>query len=890
MPTADTIFLIDGSSQMYRAYHAIRELHGPDGQPTNAVYGFVTMLRKLIADHQPALIAAAFDVKGPTFRSEIASDYKANRPKTPDDLITQIAWIHDACEALGVPVLTQAGFEADDIIGTLAKGAREHGYKVAIVTSDKDFFQLVDDWVQVFNPRDPGTWYDSEGVKDKFGVAPTQVVDVLALMGDAVDNVKGVPGIGEKGARELINEYGSLDALLNNTSRISQKRYRTAMEKYADDAHRSRELVQIRTDVPVPFDQGSFRYQGPTVERCFTLFSELGFRRLLADYAPSAVTVEKDYGVVRSETELTTLISNIRSSHPIGLAVLPTNSDPMQADPVGISISLGTRHARYVPLGHRALDVDNNLSRSRSLEILGKPLGDSKVAKVGHDIKKLSLVLGRQDIELKGVATDTLIASYLLDPAGSHEISALAIEHLGYKSISTEQIIGKGSKALSFADVPADALCEFACESSDLPLQLADRLHTLLAKNELDALFSNLELPLLPVLVDLEKTGVQIDTSVLASQSHLVQEKLDQYQKDIYLLAGEEFNINSPKQLSVILFEKLQLPSLKKTGKTKSASTSVSVLQELALTHELPARVLEWRSLQKLKGTYIDALPELVNPETGRIHTSFNQAVTATGRLSSSEPNLQNIPIRTEIGREIRAAFTAPSGMVIISADYSQIELRVLAHLSEDKNLIRAFEQNEDIHDQTSRKVFGVDSGLDKHELRRRAKIINYALLYGKTAFSLSKDIGVTPHEAQTFIDAYFQGFPSVQSFIEATLQIGREKGIVKTMFGRRRRLPELTSHNGHLRSRAEREAVNMPVQGTAADILKRAMIDLHAALPSDTRMILTVHDELVLETPSSQAVEVSELVRDKMENAVQLKVPLTVDVGVGQNWKEAKG
>lgn len=890
MPTAETIFLIDGSSQMYRAYHAIRDLHGPDGQPTNAVYGFVTMLRKLVADHQPALIAAAFDVKGPTFRNGIAADYKANRPPTPDDLIAQIALIHEACEALGVPVLTQAGFEADDIIGTLTKAARAYEYKVAIVTGDKDFFQLVDEGVRVFNPRDPGTWYNSEGVKNKFGVAPTQVVDVLALMGDAVDNVKGVPGIGEKGARELINEYGSLDTLLSDTPRINQKRYRTALGKYADDARRSRELVRIRTDVPVPFDPASFRYQGPTVTRCFTLFSELGFRRLLADYAPSAVTVEKDYAVIRSESELTTLIGNFRSSHPVGLAVLPNETDPMRADPVGISISLGTRHARYIPLGHRALDVDNNLSRSSSLKLLGKSLGDSRVAKVGHDIKQLSLVLARQDIELEGVEADTLIASYLLNTAGSHEISALAIEHLGYKSISTEQIVGKGAKALSFADIPPDALCEFACESSDLPLQLAGRLNSLLAKEELDTLYRSLELPLLPVLTDLEKAGVQIDTGVLALQSQSVQEKLDKYQKEIYLLAGEEFNINSPKQLSVILFDKLQLPSLKKTGKTKSASTSVSVLQELALTHELPAKVLEWRSLQKLKGTYMDALPQLVNPETGRIHTSFNQAVTATGRLSSSSPNLQNIPIRTEIGREIRAAFTAPPGMVIISADYSQIELRVLAHLSEDENLIRAFERNEDIHDQTSYKVFGVDSGLDKHELRRRAKIINYALLYGKTAFSLSKDIGVTPQKAQAFIDAYFQGFPSVQCFIEDTLQIGREKGIVKTMFGRRRRLPELTSHNGQLRSRAEREAVNMPVQGTAADILKRAMIDLHAALPSDTRMILTVHDELVLETPSSQAAEVSELVRDRMENAVQLKVPLTVDVGVGQNWKEAKG
>ena len=466
----------------------------------------------------------------------------------------------------------------------------------------------------------------------------------------------------------------------------------------------------------------------------------------------------------------------------------------------------------------------------------------------------------------------------------------MALEQIGYKAIPREEIVGKGVKARSFADVPPDAVLEFAGEQSDLATQLANLFTKRLTDEGLDELYRELELPLLPVLADLESTGVQIDTDALATQSAWIGKHLGDCQAEIYALAGEEFNINSPKQLSVILFDKLQLPSLKKTGKTKVASTSVAVLEELATAHRLPQKVLEWRSLQKLKGTYIDALPQLVNPETGRIHTSFNQAVAATGRLSSSNPNLQNIPIRTAIGREIRAAFTAPKGKVLISADYSQIELRVLAHLSGDRQLRTAFARNEDIHGQTAEKIFGRDSGLDPHELRRRAKIVNYALLYGKTAFTLSKDIGVTLQAAQTFIDAYFEGFPAVRTFIENTLDAGRQHGVVTTMFGRRRRIPELTSRNGQLRSRAEREAVNMPIQGTAADILKRAMINLHAALPPDTRMILTVHDELVLEAPESNAEAISALVRTHMEEAVELSVPLTVDVGVGRNWKEAKG
>ena len=891
MDASNTVFLIDGSSQMYRAYHAIRGLTAPDGRPTNAVFGFVNMLRKLIADHRPPLIAAAFDVRGPTFRNELAADYKANRAPMPPDLREQVPHVHEACAALGVPVLTHETFEADDVIGALAVRARAAGFEVAVVTGDKDFFQLVGDGVSVFNPRDPGTWYDAAGVEEKFGVRPERVIDVLALMGDSVDNVKGVPGIGEKGARELIAAHGALDDLLERTADVQRKRYRTALEKHADAARRSRDLVTIRTDVPLEFEPDALRYRGPSPERCFALFTALGFRTLVAEYAPTAATVEKDYGVVRSAADLAALLDAAGSAGRVGLAVVADGADAMRAGLVGIALSAGPRHARYVPLGHRTLGAGDGLAPDAALGALAKPLADAGLAKIGHDLKRAALVLGRHGVALDGFDLDTLIAGYLLDATRPGlDLRDLALEEIGYKAITLEEVVGKGAKAPGLADVPVDAVVEYAGERSDLALQAAERLAPRLAADGLERLYRDVELPLVPVLVDLERAGVRLDTGALAAQSVAMTAQLSALQAEIHALAGEPFNVNSPRQLGTILFDKLQLPSSKRTGKTKAASTSVAVLEELAAAHELPRKVLEWRALAKLKGTYADALPQLVNPDTGRLHTSFSQAVAATGRLSSHDPNLQNIPIRTAVGREIRAAFTAPPGSVLISADYSQIELRVLAHLSGDPNLKDAFERGEDIHGRTALHVFGADSGLDPHELRRRAKIINYALLYGKTAFTLSKDVGVTKKAAQTFIDAYFEGFPAVRAYLDRTLDAARETGVVTTMFDRRRRVPEIASRNAQLRGAAERVAVNMPIQGSAADVLKRAMIDVHAALPPDARMILTVHDELLFEAPEADAREVADLVRARMESAVELSVPLTVDVGIGRNWKEAKG
>ena len=909
MPGSPRLFLIDGSSQMYRAYHAMRGagLSGPGGKTTHAVYIFVTMLRKLIQDHQPQFLAASFDLAGPTFRSEMATDYKANRAPMPPDLAEQIPWVHEACRALGVPILTYARFEADDVIGTLATQAITRGFEVAIVTGDKDFFQLVHDRLKVYNPKEEGTWFDADAVKEKFGVAPAQVVDVLALMGDSIDNIKGVPGIGEKGARDLIATYGDLESLLAHAPEISNKRYREGLLNHAEDARQSRELARIRTDVPVEFNPEDVRYRGADQAACFDLFNRLGFRSLVMEFAPTAETVGSDYQVITSAADVRGLAADLKAAGRFALRVIPDAPAAMRAGIAGIAFSTAARQARYVPFVEGATPSGDlfdapagpphaGVDAPAALAALKPVLEDPSVLKIGHDVKFDAIVLARHGITLRGVQTDTMIASYLLDATRSaHPLEDLALEHAGYKALREEDVCGRGARAIPFRDIPVERARDFAGERADLALQVSDRLRDLLRQEHLEDLYDTLELPLVPVLVDIERAGICVDGAALLSQSGRVDQELARLASTIYSQAGEEFNINSPKKLSEVLFEKLGMKTetIRRTTKTKAQSTSFEVLEELALAHELPRLVLEWRALMKLKGTYIDALPQLVHPETGRVHTCFNQAVAATGRLSSSDPNLQNIPIRTEVGREIRGAFVAERGNVLISADYSQIELRVLAHLSDEQTLVDAFSRDEDIHDRTALKVFGAGSGLSPHELRRRAKIINYALLYGKQAFTLAKDIGVSKQEAQDFIDAYFAGFPSVRLFIDQLLIDARETGVVKTMFGRRRLMPDLNSRNFQIRGGAERMAVNFPIQGSAADILKKAMIDVHAALPAvaggRARMILTVHDELLFEAPKEAADETVAVVRERMEAAVKLKVPLTVDVGVAENWKEAK-
>lgn len=900
MPTPPRLYLIDGSSQMYRAYHApVRTAEGgflrnAQGRPTNAVYIFVTMLRKLFNEQSPTYIAASFDLPGRTFRDDLAADYKANRAPMPDELAEQIPMVHAACEALGVPILTSERYEADDVIGTLTEKAAAAGFEVVIVTGDKDFFQLVRDGIQVFNPRDEGTWYDAAGVKEKFGVAPEQVVDVLALMGDTIDNIKGVPGIGEKGARDLIATYGSLENLLAHAAEIKNKRQREGLLGHAEDARQSQVLARIHTNVPVAFEPEQLKYRGASRERCFQIFNELGFRAFVAEYAPTADTIEKHYRIVNTEADLHALADRLRAAGRFALRVLPDEPSAMRAGIVGLAFSAVPRDADYVPTGHRALGEIPSIAIRTALDVLRPVLEDERILKSGHDLKFDVIMLARHGVMLRGLDTDTMLASYLIDATrAEHRLEDLALEHTSYKALKEEDVCGRGVKALSLAQVPVEGALTYAGERADLVGQLTPIFRDLLAKEALAGVYEELELPLVPVLVDVERAGVRIDGPALASQSQRLEQELARRTIGIYEAAGGEFNINSPKQLAEVLFDKIQLPVLKRTGTSRAPSTAVEVLEELALAHDLPRQILEWRSLMKLKGTYIDALPQLVNPETGRVHTCFNQAVAATGRLSSSDPNLQNIPIKTELGREIRRAFIADRGHVLISADYSQIEFRVLAHMSEDPVLVAAFSEGADFHERTALKIFGPDSGRDPYELRSIAKMVNYALLYGKSAFTLSKDIGVTTEAAQQFIDAYFAGFPNVRAFIDQTLEQGRATGTVRTIFGRRRLVPELNSRNYQIRSAAERMAVNMPIQGSAADILKKAMINVHAALPGiaggRTRMILTVHDELLFEAPKEAADEATAAVRELMQSAVALNVPLVVDVGVGENWKEAK-
>ena len=699
---------------MYRAYHAFRGrgLSNQEGHTTHAVYVFVTMLRKLIQDHAPAYMAASFDLAGPTFRDDIAADYKANRAAMPDDLAEQINWVHQACEAMGVPIITARGYEADDVIGTVATRAEMSGFDVVVVSIDKDFFQLVGGQIKVYDPREDGVWFDTQGVIEKFGVNPSQVVDVLALVGDTSDNVAGVPGIGKKGAIDLVGQFGSLDALYERIGELKPK-YREALTAHRDDALRSRELVTIRADVPLDIDFDALRYHGASRERCYELFSKLAFRTLVNEYAPSADTIAKNYRIVTTADGLDALIADLRKAGEFALRVIADGPTAMRASIVGLAFSIADREAQYVPVGHLGEDaghdllsgasVPDQLSVTDALARLKPLLESPDIRKVGHDLKFDTLVLQQHGVSLRGLAFDSMLASYLLDATRpGHPLEEASLEHLGYKALTADDLCGRGVRAVAIARLAPAAVLNYAGERADLTRQLSNRLAPLLVTDDLERVYRDLEMPLIPVLTAIERAGVLVDRPALALQSARIERDLNALTFRIYSLAGQEFNVNSPKQLGEILFDKLQLPALKKTGKTRSASTAVEVLEELAQSHELPRLILDWRSLHKLKSTYIDALPLLVHPDTGRVHTCFNQAVAATGRLSSSDPNLQNIPIRTELGREIRRAFIAAPGHVLLSADYSQIELRVLAHLAKEDTLIEAFRTGEDIHDRTA--------------------------------------------------------------------------------------------------------------------------------------------------------------------------------------------
>ena len=881
-----TLHIIDGSAQFHRAYHAIRGLATSRGLPTNATYGFTTMLRKLLEDEQPEWIAISFDLPGKTFRHEQYPEYKANRPRMADDLAVQIPYVRRVCEAFRLPIIELQKYEADDVIATLTRQAVERGFRVVIVTGDKDLLQLVTDQVFVLNPGREGsgaTLYDPAAVEEKFGVPPEKVLDVMSLVGDAVDNVPGVPGIGDKGARTLIQEFGSLEAVLDGADRVKRKAYREGLEKHREQALLSRDLIRLRDDAPVTLDLDSVKRREPDPEAAHALFTELEFQVLAREFAPEVSEAATLVSVASSVAEVDALVARVRESGRTALRVVATEGHPLDAKLLGIAVSTKEGEACYVPLGHAYLGGPSQGEQARALEALAPVLEDPGISKLSADAKRDHIVLAGSGVELAGLGFDALIAAYLLDPGKrDYNLEELSLELLGER----RSVAGHADTSVS-----VDNAAQAAGAEADLVLRLAGKMLERVETEGLHAVFEGMELPLVEVLAAMERAGVKLDVELLATMSSEMEGRLQALTADIHELAGGEFNINSPQQLREVLFERLGLKSGKRTAKTRAASTAEDVLEELAKIHDLPRRILEYRSIKKLKSTYVDALPVLVRKDTGRIHASMRQTVAATGRISSSDPNLQNIPIRTAEGRRIREAFVAEPGYRLLSADYSQIELRILAHLSGDETLIDTFRKGEDVHDRTSREIFGPLSMIPPDEQRRVSKMVNYALIYGKTAFTLAKDLGVSRKEADTFIKAYFERYPGVDSFIKETIEKAREEGSVRTLLGRLRRLPDLRSRNFQVRAEAERQAVNAPVQGSAADLIKRAMIDLFKELReggSDARLILQIHDELLVEVAESDAEAVRDLTKRVMEGALELRVPLVVDARVGRTWAEA--
>jgi DNA polymerase-1 len=887
MPPPPTVYLVDGSGQFHRAFHAIRGLATSKGLPTNATYGFTTMLRKLLEDERPEHMAVLFDPPGKTLRHTEYAEYKANRPKMDDDLAVQIPYIRRLCDALRMPVVEVSGYEADDTIATLARQAVERGLRVVVVSADKDLLQLVSDDVVVLNPGREGsgsTRFDRKAVEEKWGVPPERIADVLALVGDSIDNVPGVPGIGDKGARDLVREFGSLESVLEHADDVKRAAYREGLKSHRAEALLSKQLVTLRTDAPVALDLEAFRRQEPDRAATYALFKELEFQVLAREYAPEVTAEAVEHRLLARLEEIEAVAAEGRKSGRVGLAVVVTNVLAMRAEVLGIALSWGPGRSAYVPLAHSAIDLPQAPGRKEALSALRPLLEDPAVRKASAHAKRDRVTLERLGVRVAGLAFDALIASYLLDPGRrAYALEDIAMEHLGERRAA-------GTDGVATADAAAIQTGLIAGSEAELVLRLDQAMSERLRTEGLLPIYDSLEMPLVEVLADLERAGVKVDAALLARMSADMEAQLQALTREIHALAKGEFNINSPVQLREVLFDRMGMQSGKKTAKTKAASTAEDVLEELALVHELPRKILEYRSVQKLKSTYVDALPQLVLPETGRIHATFNQTVAATGRLSATDPNLQNIPIRTPEGRRVREAFVAEPGHLLLSADYSQIELRVLAHLSGDPTLVDTFRRGEDVHDRTSREIFGPLSGVPPGEQRRISKMVNYALLYGKSAFSLAKDIGVSRKEAERFIEAYFARYPKVRTFIDGTIVKARETGHVRTLLGRLRRLPDLRAKSFPVRMEAERQAMNTPVQGSAADLIKQAMVDLHrelAARGMRSRLILQIHDELLLEVPEAEAEAARALVTEVMEGALKLDVPLVADARLGRSWAE---
>jgi len=884
------LFLIDGSSYIYRAFFAIPSLTNSKGFPTNATYGFTNMLLKVLREQEPEYVAVVFDAPGPTFRHEVFGGYKAHRPAMPENLRTQIPHIKEIVRALQIPTLEKEGYEADDLIGTMVKKMEAEGIDTVIISGDKDLMQLITPRVTMYDPMKEKTFQIPE-VTEYFGVTPDKVVEVMGLSGDSSDNIPGVPGIGKKTAVQLIEEFGSIEELLKNAESIKNPRIRASIVHYAEQARLSRELATLDTRVPVDHhDLQSLKLGNPDREKLQIIFKEMEFSKLLKEFASPMETKEGEYLLITEKEELNLLVENLREAVIFSLDLESTSIEPMQAEIVGISFSYKPHQAFYIPVGHTYPGAPKQLEKNHVLEILRPLLEDPALKKYGQNIKYDYILLMKSGIHLQGIVGDTMIASYLLNPAKhKHSLEELAREHLDRQVITYAEVVGNGAKAIPFSQVEVQKACRYSGEDADLTLMLANLLIPKIEKEGFAELFHQVELPLVEVLAIMEMHGVKINLPLLGSLSEEFAGHLERISREIFDLAGEEFNINSPQQLGKILFEKLKLPGGKRT-KT-GYSTDMEVLNQLSHEYSLPAKVLEYRSLSKLKSTYVDALPQLINPTTGRIHTSFNQTVTATGRLSSSDPNLQNIPIRTPEGRRIREAFIPEDGHLILSADYSQIELRILAHLSSDPSLTATFQRDEDVHTATAAEIFHVQAEQVNPEMRRLAKVINFGIIYGMSAFGLSKEMAVPPGVAQAYIDNYFQKYHGVRDYIDKSLELARERGYVTTLMNRRRYLPDIGSSNRSVRQFAERIAINAPIQGTAADLIKAAMINIHRRMIQEERrakLILQIHDELVLETPEEEMPAIKALVKEEMEGVMKLSIPLKVDIGLGKNWAEA--
>ncbi|MHB8138767.1 MAG: DNA polymerase I [Smithellaceae bacterium] len=879
--TPPLLALVDGSNYIYRAYYGIPALTNSKGFPTNAIYGFTTMLMKLLRDLAPDYIVVTFDLKGPTTRHGEFEDYKATRKPMPDDLIPQIPSIKDVVRGFSVCLLEKQGIEADDLIGTLTVAASERGWRTAIISGDKDLMQLIDERVTMVDTMKDKT-YDALAVKEKFGVGPEKVVEILGLMGDTSDNIPGVPGIGPKTAKRLIEEYGSVDAVLENAEKLHNIKLRESFRQYAGQARLSRQLALIRKDIDIDFDLQDAARKEPDKELLASLFSEFEFSSLLQQIKTNAAKPVKDCKVVADHATLTELVKRLHGSTRIACEIIWEKNPPQEL--IGISFCIDPE-SFYLPLGHT--NAKQQLTAKETVAALLPVFGDTEIKKYVYDLK--TALVSLENLEVKS-GEDLQLAAYLLNPARhSYELDEIVWEYLHERIPAPSDVAGGKGKTYPLALVPVDKMAAYAGGRVEAILALAQALQGRLEEAGAFSLYREVEMPLLFSLAAMEKKGVLLDAVLLKQMSDELGQLLLLSEEKIHRLAGEKFNINSPKQLQTILFEKLGLPKGKKTK--EGYSTDVDVLSDLARSHELPAEILAYRSLSKLKSTYVDALPALINPQTGRIHTSYNQTVAATGRLSSSNPNLQNIPIRTLEGKRIRQAFIAAPGSVLISADYSQIELRVLAHLSEDDALIDAFASGEDIHSRTASDIFGVFPQMVNPDMRRQAKVINFGILYGMSAFGLARELGVPQKTAQVYIDGYFSRYAKVRAYLDGILEGARRDGYVCTLLNRRRYLPELKSSIPSVRQFAERMAINAPIQGSAADLIKVAMVNIDQLLTNKNytaRLIMQVHDELVVEAPVQEKEEVMKLVKKEMEEVIKLKVPLKVEIASGINWDEA--